>query len=84
MAARAISSDVLAVRRWRAMASPQEEKESLAERLLLVNFGDAEWREEKFGGGWRALLESGGHTQIDRHGVTVPARSATIFARDPA
>jgi maltooligosyltrehalose trehalohydrolase len=83
MEAKALSPQVLAVRRWRTMA-PHEGKESLAERLLLVNFGATDARVDDFGGTWRPLLESGGQPKVDGDGLTAPARSATIFARDPA
>jgi maltooligosyltrehalose trehalohydrolase len=72
MEARALTPDVLAVRRWR----------DTAERLLLVNFGDAEARVEAFGGGWRALLDTASPARSEADAVTVPARSATILARE--
>ena len=74
MAARALTPDVLAVRRWR---EPQE-------RLLLVNFGPTDTWVDDFGGGWRVVLDSGSPTQTDAQGVTAGARSATILARDTA
>jgi hypothetical protein len=72
MEARALSEAVLAVRRWRERQ----------ERLLVVNFGDTDTRVTEFGAGWRVLLDSGAPTQPDTTGVTVPARSATVLARD--
>lgn len=84
MEAKARSHDVLAVRRWRTIAAPQERKDSLAERLLLVNFGATEWRDETFGGQWQVLFDSGQPTHADAQGVTVGPRSATILARDAA
>ncbi len=74
MQARAISADVLSVRRWREHQ----------ERLLLVNFGETEWHEQSFGGEWRVLLDSGNPPQLDADGVTVAARSATVLAHDDA
>jgi maltooligosyltrehalose trehalohydrolase len=71
MQARALTADVLAVRRWR-----QDQ-----ERLLLVNFGDVASRIDAFGGGWQILLDSGRPTQADPGGVTVAARSASVLAR---
>ena len=71
MQAQALTDGVLAVRRWR-----QDD-----ERLLLVNFGDAEARAEEFGGGWHVLLDSGQPAQADTSGVTVGARSASVLAR---
>jgi maltooligosyltrehalose trehalohydrolase len=71
MEARALSDSVLAVRRWQ----PGQE------RLLLVNFGDAEWRTEAFGPEWHVLLDSGGPGQTDLSGIMVPARSASVLAR---
>ena len=81
MAAKALSRDVLAVRRSRAI-SPLEGRESLAERLLLVNFGATETRVDDFGPGWHVLLDSGNATHVNARGVSVAARSATILARD--
>jgi maltooligosyltrehalose trehalohydrolase len=74
MAARALTRDVLAVRRWCAQQ----------ERLVLVNFGASDARVDEFGGGWVVLLDSGNPTQPDAGGVSVAARSATILARDNA
>ena len=72
--ARALTTDVLAVRRWRLGE----------ERLLLVNFGDGETRIDDFGGGWRVLLDSCAATRADPTGVTVGARSASVLARGVA
>ncbi|MCA1644355.1 MAG: malto-oligosyltrehalose trehalohydrolase [Chloroflexi bacterium] len=69
MAARALTREVLAVRRS-------------AERLLLANFGAANARIDEFGGDWRVLLDSGVPTHVDAGGVSVGARSATILGRD--
>jgi maltooligosyltrehalose trehalohydrolase len=74
MEARALTRDVLAVRRWRA---PQQ-------RLLLVNFGATDARVDEFGGGWSILLDSGNPAQPDAAGVTLAARSATVLGRDRA
>jgi maltooligosyltrehalose trehalohydrolase len=74
MEARAVTADVLAVRRWRADQ----------ERLLLVNFGAVELRTDAFGGGWQVLLESGSPGVVDAAGVTVAARGATVLAREAA
>jgi maltooligosyltrehalose trehalohydrolase len=71
MQARALTDDVLAVRRWQ----PGQE------RLLLANFGDTEWRAADLGGGWQVLLDSGVPTQVDLTGVTIAARSASVLAR---
>jgi maltooligosyltrehalose trehalohydrolase len=70
LSARALSADVLAVRRWLAAD----------ERLLLVNFGDAPLWTADFGGGWRVVLARGEVT-LDGRGVGVLARSAVILAR---
>jgi hypothetical protein len=70
MTARAVSKDVLSVRRWSAEG----------ERLLLVNFGDASFETGEFGGGWRRLLAHEG-TTTDARGVSVPPRAAAILAR---
>ncbi len=51
MEAKALSRSVLAVRRWRTATPRVEVKESFAERLLLVNFGDNEWRDDHLGRG---------------------------------
>ncbi|MDQ6669704.1 MAG: malto-oligosyltrehalose trehalohydrolase [Chloroflexota bacterium] len=72
MQARALTADVLAVRRWRQGQ----------ERLLLVNFGDTDFGTHEFGGGWQALLDSGSPTLADPSGVTVAARSAAVLARE--
>jgi len=74
MQARALAPDVLAVRRWQ----PGHE------RLLLVNFGDAPWRTEEFGGRWHVLLDSGAPSGVGPTGVTVAPRSATVLARGAA
>lgn len=74
LAAQAVSSDVLSVRRW---------CENL-ERLLLVNFGESAWLEERFGGGWRVLFSCGSVTCTDAGGIHIGARSATVLARDNA
>ena len=71
MHARALTDDVLAVRRWR-----QDD-----ERLLLVNFGDLAARIEEYGGGWQVVLDSGQPSQVDATGVSVDARSASVLAR---
>jgi len=71
MQARALTEDVLAVRRW---LSDQE-------RLLLVNFGDVAARTDEFGGGWQVLLDSGTSTQADSAGACIAARSASVLAR---
>ena len=72
MEAKPLSPDVLSVRRWRG---PQE-------RLLLVNFGDTELRDDNLGAGWRVVFDSGQPTELDRGGSKIAARSATILARD--
>ena len=72
MEARPLTLEVLAVRRWR----------SNQERLLLVNFGSVEASVDEFGGGWRALIDSGKPARLDRGGVVLAARSATVLARD--
>ncbi len=70
VAARALSADVLAVRRWSANE----------ERLLLVNFGDAAFDTSEFGGNWRVVL-SRAEALADAHRVGVLARSAAVFGR---
>jgi maltooligosyltrehalose trehalohydrolase len=70
LSARALTADVLAVRRWSASD----------ERLLLANFGDAALETSEFGGGWRMVLSRRGAAS-DSHGVSVAARSAAILAR---
>jgi hypothetical protein len=98
MQARALTRDVLAVHRWRTSPASPVRKASQGsgrsarrdgdsmqqERLLLVNFGDQEWREMSFGGGWRVLVDSGQPTLADADGVTIAARSASVLARDNA
>jgi maltooligosyltrehalose trehalohydrolase len=69
--ARALGRDVLAVRRWVAGD----------ERLLLVNFGDTDFTSGELGLGWRVMLGTARQTTPDAVGVTVPPRSAAIFAR---
>jgi maltooligosyltrehalose trehalohydrolase len=70
--ARALTNDVLAVRRW--LGDEQ--------RLLLVNFGDDSVPVENYGGGdWRVLLDSGRPTHVRPQSVSVGARSATVMAR---
>jgi len=68
MEARAPTSDVLEVRRWR----------DGQERLLMLNFGEVE---APIDGEWRVLLSSGPETST---GKTVAPRTATILARDGA
>ncbi|HEY2593186.1 MAG TPA: malto-oligosyltrehalose trehalohydrolase [Chloroflexota bacterium] len=70
LSARALTADVLAVRRWSASQ----------ERLLLVNFGDTALETPEFGGGWRIVL-SRGEAASDAEGVSVATRSAAILAR---
>jgi maltooligosyltrehalose trehalohydrolase len=70
LAAQALASDVLAVRRWAATE----------ERLLVVNFGEVRCDAAEFGGGWRVVLACDEAT-ADARGVSVPARSAAIFGR---
>jgi maltooligosyltrehalose trehalohydrolase len=82
MEAKALSRNVLSVRRWRTISPPQEGKDSLTERLLLVNFGTSDTRVDDFGSDWRVLLNSGNPTQVDVSGVKLATRSATILARD--
>jgi maltooligosyltrehalose trehalohydrolase len=64
--ARALTRDVLAVRRWR----------DADERLLIVNFGDTPFEVKGFGEGWRLIL--GGP---EATGGNVPARVAAILGR---
>jgi maltooligosyltrehalose trehalohydrolase len=71
MQARALSPDVLAVRRWR----------DGQERLLVVNFGDSATRME---GEWRVLLDSGAPSVVEPTGVSIQGRGATILARGAA
>ncbi|HEX8967143.1 MAG TPA: malto-oligosyltrehalose trehalohydrolase [Chloroflexota bacterium] len=71
LTARALSTVVLAVRRWRADQ----------ERLLLVNFGDATYTTAEFGGGWQPVLSSAPGTLTDTKGVCVPPRTAAIVSR---
>ncbi|HLZ32190.1 MAG TPA: malto-oligosyltrehalose trehalohydrolase [Chloroflexota bacterium] len=71
MRARALSADVLAVRRWL----------DGDERLLVVNFGDVEARTDADAGGWHVVLDAGEPTLTDPAGVTVAPRSATVLAR---
>jgi maltooligosyltrehalose trehalohydrolase len=70
LAARALTSDVLAVRRWLAND----------ERLLLVNFGDVAFDTVDFGGGWAVVLARG-EALADARRTGVSARSAAILAR---
>jgi maltooligosyltrehalose trehalohydrolase len=71
MEARALSADVLAVRRWRG----QEE------RLLLANFGDTLVSVADFRGGWHILVDSGSTTRVVPAGVVMAPRSASVLAR---
>lgn len=71
MEARAVAADVLAVRRW---GGGQE-------RLLVVNFGDAGFRTDQYGGGWREVLSSGEPSRVDAQAVTVGPRTAAVLAR---
>lgn len=66
----ALSRDVLAVRRWRGDA----------ERLLLVNFGEADFSTDQFGDSWRVLLTT---ARASPRRVSAAGRSATILARGP-
>jgi maltooligosyltrehalose trehalohydrolase len=70
IAATPLTDDVLCVRRW----SDSEE------RLLLVNFGDADFETRDYGDGWRALLAADG-TRIQQGRIGVPPRSAAILGR---
>ena len=74
MEARTLTVDVLAVRRWR----------NNQVRLLLVNFGNVEASVDEFGGGWRVLIDSGKPARLDRGGIALAPRSATVLARDNA
>jgi maltooligosyltrehalose trehalohydrolase len=67
--ARAVSHDVLSVRRWR----------DASERVLVVNFGDAPYRLECADA--RVVLSSGAAPETDSTGVTVEPRTAVILAR---
>jgi maltooligosyltrehalose trehalohydrolase len=71
MQARALTADVLAVRRWLGGE----------ERLLLANFGNVEARIEAYCGAWQVLLDSSAPTRADPGGVTIAAQSATVLAR---
>jgi maltooligosyltrehalose trehalohydrolase len=70
MAARALSRDVLSVRRWSGDA----------QRLLLVNFGDVPFETTEFSGGWRTVLPRSRAAPLE-HNVSVPARGAVILGR---
>jgi maltooligosyltrehalose trehalohydrolase len=71
MRAKAIHEEVLAVQRW----------SGADERLLLVNFGDAEAQVTEFGAGWQVLLDSGEPATVDHAGVHLAGRSASVLAR---
>jgi hypothetical protein len=75
MTARALGKDVLSVRRWLADGD---------QRLLLVNFGDAAFRTDAFGGGWRLVLASGEGAANEADALGVPPRTAIIAARGSA
>jgi maltooligosyltrehalose trehalohydrolase len=75
MTARALSDEVLSVRRWLVDRD---------ERLLLVNFGDAAFETAEFGDGWRLILASGTGANTECDGLRVPPRTAVIAARAPA
>ena len=66
--ARALSADVLAVRRWHEGD----------ERLLLVNFGDEPATVTQFGADWRVML---GLANARAKGAIVQPRSAAILGR---
>ena len=68
---RVLSKDVLAVRRWRGED----------ERLLIVNFADAEFSTDAYGGNWQALVTWRGPGDVMSNALALPGRSATIFAR---
>jgi maltooligosyltrehalose trehalohydrolase len=70
LSARALTTDVLAVRRWKGSD----------ERLLLVNFGDSSFCTTKFGGEWRVLLAAEGASVQDDQ-VSASPRSAAVFGR---
>ena len=71
---RVLSKDVLAVRRWRGED----------ERLLIVNFADAEFSTDAYGGRWQAVVTWRGPGDVTSDAIAVPGRSATIFARGRA
>jgi maltooligosyltrehalose trehalohydrolase len=68
---RVLSRDVLAVRRWRGDD----------ERLLIVNFADAEFTTDVYGAGWRRVLAWPASGEGILQGTTLAGRSATILAR---
>jgi maltooligosyltrehalose trehalohydrolase len=71
MSARAVTDDVLAVRRWRESN----------ERLLLVNFGDVSFTSSEFGPGWRLVLDSSEGLATVSENLGVPPRTAAILGR---
>jgi maltooligosyltrehalose trehalohydrolase len=68
MSARALSRDVLTVRRWR----------DREERLLVVNFGDEPTVVTEFGSGWSSIL---GALTRDNRAIGVLPRSAVVLGR---
>ena len=71
MSARALTDDVLAVRRWKVDA----------ERLLLVNFADTQFVSGDFHGPWTLVLETTCESAVEGDIVRVPPRSAVVLAR---
>jgi maltooligosyltrehalose trehalohydrolase len=70
MSARALTTDVLTVRRWRGSE----------ERLLVVNFGQAHFNTTDFGTGWRVMLPTEGAVVRDDQ-IGLSPRSAAVFGR---
>jgi maltooligosyltrehalose trehalohydrolase len=68
---RVLSQDVLAVRRWRGEN----------ERLLIVNFADAEFTTDVYGAGWQPLLAWRGSDDGVSPTLALAGRSATILTR---
>jgi maltooligosyltrehalose trehalohydrolase len=71
MEARALTTDVLAVRRW---SGP-------GERLLLANFGAIPLVTDHFGDGWRVVLDFSESARVDGKRLESPPANAVVLAR---
>ena len=71
MEARALTPDVLAVRRWSAAG----------ERLLLVNFGGQPFETDQFGHEWEILLDPSRSSRVAGGSVHAAPVNAVVLAR---
>jgi maltooligosyltrehalose trehalohydrolase len=69
--AHVLSSDVLAVRRWR----------DDDERLLIVNFADTPFTTQLYGCGWQPLVTWHASGEAGSDAMTLAGRAATIYTR---